>query len=199
MIEDVSPPSNPVEGQSTPLSPDDWAAQLATQYSSRLRVFAARRLRDRSAADDVVQETLRRVLEAIRADRIRDVNAIVGFVFETARHVCMQRGRSASRESSAMDRLAQTPQLAIRERAPDPLTDLINEEQCSAVRKALTHLDDEDRQLIRWSYVESVDSAEIGRRLGITAGAARARRHRALEKLAEILDVTSPRDRAPKG
>jgi len=46
--------------------PDAIAEELNRRFRDRLRFFAARRLFDREGAEDVAQEVLRRVLEALR-------------------------------------------------------------------------------------------------------------------------------------
>ena len=40
-------------------------------------------------AEDVAQETLRRVLAALEAGRVANLEALPGFVFQTARHLCL--------------------------------------------------------------------------------------------------------------
>ena len=44
---------------------------------------------------------------------------------------------------------------------------------------------------LRTLWDEGLSTAEIGRRLGITPGAVRVRRYRAVRKLAELLGVTT--------
>jgi RNA polymerase sigma-70 factor (ECF subfamily) len=173
--------------------PDELTAWLSDQYRERLRLFATRRLNDSAAAEDVAQETLRRVLEALRADRVRDRAAIAGFAFETARNVCLQHARGEERQVRALGRLASSPEADL----PDVLTSLIGEERRRAVRAALAALPDNDRRVLILTYVELQDSEAIGRALGIAAGAVRVRRHRALKKLTECLNVTITRDREP--
>jgi DNA-directed RNA polymerase specialized sigma24 family protein len=46
------------------------------------------------------------------------------------------------------------------------------------------------------TYRDELDSEEIGRRLGLSAGAVRVRRHRAIRRLADLLGVTKQPDRA---
>ena len=70
------------------VAPDALAADVAVRYRERLILFAARRLKNRAAAEDAAQETLRRVLDALRQGRVRDLQALPAFTFETARHVC---------------------------------------------------------------------------------------------------------------
>jgi RNA polymerase sigma-70 factor (ECF subfamily) len=169
-------------------------ASLAEQYRGRLRLFAARRLRDSAAAEDVVQETLQTVLEALRSGRVREPAALAAFAFETARNLCMHHGRSQGREAKALERVAVAPP----PEAPDILTTVISEERRRAVRVALNRLSEEDRRLLVMTYMDARDSEDIGRELGLSAGAVRVRRHRALQRLGVQLDVTIAGGREPK-
>jgi RNA polymerase sigma-70 factor (ECF subfamily) len=164
------------------------------QFRERLRLFAARRLGNPVEAEDVVQEVLRRAFEALRAGRVQNPAALPAFLFQTARYVCMHRGRSAGRERKALQRFGSS--------AGDegggtesPLTALISAERRSSVRQALGQLDSEERRLLEMTYRDERDSGDIGRQLGLTAGAVRVRRHRAIRRLAELLGVTKPADR----
>jgi RNA polymerase sigma factor (sigma-70 family) len=172
---------------------DTLAADLSDRFRDRIRFFAARRLRDRDAAEDVAQEVLRRTLEALRAGRVENREALPAFLFQTARHVCMQWGRSEGRRDKAFSRL----QGGASEADPgeDTLTGLITEERREKVREAFTHLAPGDREVLSLSYVDALGAEEIARRLNSTPGAVRVRRHRALHRLAEILGVTHRSDR----
>ncbi len=176
------------------LGPDELVSELANRFWDRLRFFAMRRLRDSALAEDVAQETLRRTLAALRAGRIEKPEALPAFLFETARHVCMHRSRSFGREARAFQRVA-----ADGEEDPSPqadaLAELITEERCEAVRRSLDRLEASDRDLLALSYDDALGAEEIGQRLGITAGAVRVRRHRALARLAELMGVTKSRKR----
>jgi RNA polymerase sigma-70 factor (ECF subfamily) len=169
--------------------PDTLAAELSWRFRDRLRFFAARRMADREAAEDVAQEVLRRTLEALRAGRVENLAALPAFLFQTARHVCMHHGRSAARAAKAMERMGGRSAEELSE-APDPLTALIDSERRELVNAALRELSDGDREILRLSYSEGLDAATIGARLGLTAGAVRVRRHRAVARLTEVLAVT---------
>jgi RNA polymerase sigma-70 factor, ECF subfamily len=165
-------------------SPSDEAG-LVRQFRERLRLFALRRLRDSAAAEDVAQETLRRVVEACRAGQLRNPSALPSFLFQTAHHICLQHFRSSSREGRALQRLGSED---AQNRDPHPLTALIGDEQRNAVRDALERLSPEDRDLLRKMYYEEVDSRVLAQSLGVTAGALRVRKHRVLARLAALLN-----------
>ncbi len=177
----IAAEATPVPG--APLETADEAT-LTLRFRERLRLFALRRLRDAAAAEDVAQETLRRVVEACRAGRIENPAALPGFVFQTAHHVCLQHFRSNKREGRALLRLSgEDPP----EREVHPLASLIGDEQRKAVRSALERLDQDDRELLRMVYYEEMESRVLAERLGLTPGAFRVRKHRVLGRLALLL------------
>ncbi len=155
---------------------------LAARFRERLRFFAARRLGSVDLAEDVAQETLRRVTDALRAGRVREPDALPGFVFQTAQHVCQQHHRSEEREARSMVRLAGDVSTSER---PDQLAGIIAEERRRLVRRALLRLRDEDRDLLRQLYFVDLTPEALAASLGVTAGALRVRKHRALHRLAE--------------
>jgi RNA polymerase sigma-70 factor (ECF subfamily) len=169
------------------------------QFRDRLRLFAARRLRDWSAAEDVAQEALKRTLEALRGGRILNREALPGFVFQTALHICQHHARSAGREGRALRRFASDGRAAAAPDSPNPLQALLSSERQAEVREALDRLEVDDRRILSLSYVEGLETAEIARRLRMTDGNVRVRRHRALNRLAELLGVTRGAPRGLKG
>ena len=163
-------------------------SKLADRYWDRIRTFAARWLRDSTAAEDVAQETLRRVVDAVRAGRVEQLDALPGFVFQIARHICLQRDRSVMRETRALSRLAEPDGTT----APDALLALISDERCASVRQALARLEHDDRALLRVLYYERLETADVARQLGISAGALRVRKHRALLRLSTLFRGDEP-------
>jgi RNA polymerase sigma factor (sigma-70 family) len=162
---------------------DALAADLAERFTLRLRLFAQRRLRDAAAAEDTVQEALREVLKALRAGRVATAEALPGFVFQTAKNLCMHHGRSAGRRDRAILAFSRLPQ----SQPEDALLVLVREERRSAVRDALARLDEGDRKLLALCFEDGLDAVEIGRLLGVAPGAVRVRKHRSLRKLAALL------------
>ncbi len=169
----------------------DVAAELNERFWKRLCIFAARRLRDRSAAEDVAQETLRRVIEALRQEKIEKLEALPAFVFQTARNICLHYGRSARRQESALLRFRGGLQTSSGEEE-DPLAVLVDEARRAEVWEALEKLEDDDRELLRMLYVDGLENAEISRRLGVDPGTLRVRKHRALKRLADLIGNVSP-------
>jgi RNA polymerase sigma-70 factor (ECF subfamily) len=162
----------------------DLEAQLVDRFWARLRLFSMRRLGDAALAEDVAQETLRRVVEALRENRVRDQAALPAFVFQTARHVCQHHERSAGREAKALARLGRG---SGEHGWPDALGAMITAERRFAVRQALGRLSHEEQALLAGFYYEQLDADVLAQRLGITPGAVRVRKHRALKRLGDLL------------
>jgi RNA polymerase sigma-70 factor (ECF subfamily) len=177
----------PDEAPQPPAAEPSVAAEdsLAARFAERVRLTALRRLRDRAAADDATQETLRRVSTALREGRVTNIAALPGFVFQTAVHVCQHHARSAGRESRALERLAADPSEA-RE-SPNPLDAMIAAERRTAVRVALEKLEPGDRDLLRVLYYEQAPTTDAAQRLRVSLEALRVRKHRALKRLAAYL------------
>ena len=168
------------------VSAETMAAELTERFWMRLRMFAARRLPDRNAAEDVAQETIRRVLEALRDQKIRNLDALPAFVFQTARNICLHEARSARREGAALSRFA-GGQAVMTGSDEDPVTGLIDRARREEVRAAIQQLGPEDRELLQLLYVDAESTSEIARRLAIDPGALRVRKHRALKRLGLLL------------
>lgn len=181
--------SDPHAGRADDGPPDAARAEseLSDRYSARLLMFATRRTGDASAAEDIAQETLRTVVDALRGGRVENLAALPGFVFTTARNICMHWERSAGRESSAFSRY-QTDSDLSRTQAPDPLTALITRDQRKMVRRALNALSPDDRVLLSMLYYDGAGSDVVATKLNITPAAVRVRKHRALARLAALLD-----------
>jgi RNA polymerase sigma-70 factor (ECF subfamily) len=170
---------------------DEIAVDLSNRFWKRLCIFAARRLRDRYAAEDVAQETLRRALEALREHRVENLEALPAFIFQTARNICMHYGRSAQREEGALVRFRSGMQESSGDES-DPLVGLVDEARRKQVRTGLEQMPEDDRDLLRALYVDGLESTDIARRLGVDPGTLRVRKHRALKRLSEILGNVSP-------
>ncbi len=177
-----SPQSSPVTNPEP--APEALEQNLAERFWERLRVFGTRRLGDSALGEDLAQEVLRRVTEALRSGRVLNPDALAGFVFQTATHVCLHHYRSRGREERALTRMTG---MDPGNPGPGPLDALVSEEARTVVHRALGELNPGDRELLRRIYFDEEPSSETANRLKLTAGALRVRKHRALERLAGLL------------
>ena len=102
----------------------------------------------------------------------------------------MHHGRSLGRGAQALQRLGAARGFRLAQQKPLQL--LIVEERRVAVRRALDRLGETDRSLLLMVYVELLDLTEVARRLEIQPGAARVRKHRALQRMADFLVEKNP-------
>ena len=169
------------EGGSAAVDPDD----LWRRFHARLLMLGVRRLGNRADAEDMAQDALQRVAQALRENRLRELGALPGFVYQTAVHVCQQSLRKRYRERRALEGYARS---SVEDAGvPHALTDLIDEERRRVVRLALQSLGLDDRELLEQLYARDTDPEQLAGQLGISSGALRVRKHRALQRLSAAL------------
>ena len=172
-------------------SEHDLASQTVAELSERLRprlvTIACRILGDRAAAEDATQEAMRRCLESARGGRIADLQALPSFLLGVVRNVCRERRRSSVREGRALGRMAAESAGDETEALPSVLDRLISEERCTELNLALAELKSDERELLRLIYHEGREPDEIAAELKLKPGAYRVRKHRALQRLGEVL------------
>ena len=163
-------------------SPDDVAALIPM-----VRRIIAARVADTATADDLVQETLVRVLSA--AGRI-EPGMLEPYAIVTARNLVASLWRDQDRQRRNQHRVVDL-------RPPDPPdADLLAHEERSAVTAALARLTDRERDALLAHQVEGKDTRALARELGSTAGAVAAQLNRTRARLRVeyllALDRTEP-------
>ncbi len=154
------------------------------------RVIAAR-VGDEALAEDLVQETLTRVLTA--APRV-EPGMLEPYAIVTARNVVASQWREQDRHRRNQHRVADL-------RLPDaPDTDLLAREEQSAVARALERLSEQERQMLLAHEVTGQDTRSLAGELGSTAGAVAAQLNRTrarlrVEYLLALDRVEPPTDR----
>jgi RNA polymerase sigma factor (sigma-70 family) len=147
----------------------DVAALIPT-----VRRIVAARVRDRGAADDLVQETLVRVLAA--ADRV-EPGMLEPYAIVTARNVVATMWQQQDRHRRNQHRVVDL-------RAPDPPDeDMLRREEQHAVTVALTRLSERERSSLLAHEVAGRDTRSLAEDLGSTAGAVAAQLNRARARM----------------
>ncbi|UCC71647.1 MAG: sigma-70 family RNA polymerase sigma factor [Gemmatimonadota bacterium] len=144
-----------------------------------LQIMALRALGDLEAAEEAVQETLVRALEALRNGRPRDPEKLGAFVRGIARHVIAD-ARHARQRSAPLEAVLESE---CGTSLDDPLAALVSDEERDLVRRALTELSAGDRDILHLSFFEGLTPVEIAERLGEPALRIRKRKSRALRRL----------------
>lgn len=160
------------------LSDELSGAQLKTLRSG-LRFMALRALGDVDAAEEAVQESLARTVEAVRAGRGPEPGKLGAFAAGIARHVTADLQRARHRTVP----LDEASPAAPASSDPDPLTALISADERGRLRAAMTKLSPKDRYTLRLTFFEGLTPSELAARSGEPAERVRKRKSRALQRL----------------
>lgn len=153
---------------------DDPLTEEIVELTGLLRRVVGRRVRDREAVDDIVQETLARLLAA----RTRlDGRAIGPYAIVTARNLVKSQWQRADTGRRHEHRLVDTR---------DPLRPdepLLEQEEVEAVRIALDRLAPRERDVLVAHVVEGRDTGSLADDMASTPGAVAAQLGRSRAKL----------------
>jgi RNA polymerase sigma-70 factor (ECF subfamily) len=154
---------------------DDIHALIASFRPDAVRV-ARRLVRTQTEAEDLAQTALMNVLA--RAHAISDREMVKPYLMAAVRNLWRNQLRAGRRFEPARDE-------TIFERlpAPSPEESTISGVDAATLELALQTLSEANAALLALRYVERLDYAAIGERLGITQPTARQRVHRAMEQL----------------
>lgn len=173
---------------------------LLARYRERLRRAIAwrldRRLGKRLDVSDVLQETyavaVRRLPEYLERSEMPLDLWLLWLAREQVltahrRHLGAEQ-RTLGRELPALpvDSSACLVQ-GLLAREPSPSKAVVAAEAAERLRRALGHLEDDERDLILWKHFEQMSHREMAHLLGITEAAASKRYLRALEKLRQLI------------
>jgi len=148
-------------------------------YAGLANGLALRILRDRSEAEDVVQEVFVQVWrQASRYDPDRGSPEAWLCTMARTRALDRLRRRTSRREEPS-------------EAAPAPANTPANEEAL-AVRKALDGLSADQRRALELAYYEGLTQSEIARRLNEPLGTIKTRIRTAMMRLRETLGPATP-------
>jgi len=162
---------------------DPAVEQHFAQYFGELLliVLRARQFR-RDAIQDIRQETLLRVLKAIRAKEIRDPRCLRGYVHSVCKNVIREFGRADWRTSV---RAEDCPEPA--DERVDSEREFVTRQMQTLVREVIAEMPAKDRNLLQ-AVLEEKSSAEICREFGVDANYLRVKMHRAREKFRQAVE-----------
>ena len=153
---------------------------FATYFGRRLNWRLAARDRNTDLIDDVRQETLRRVLEAVRKGLLRDAQRLEAFVGSVCSRVLMEHWRKAKKHASADTDVETILSYSNPERA------YRRTEAVRRVRSAMQSLPVRDREILSIAFVAEEPAKEVGIRLQVSRTYARVLVHRAIGKVREL-------------
>ncbi|MFQ6093692.1 MAG: RNA polymerase sigma factor [bacterium] len=171
---------------------DDWNTPSVTalyrKYFGSVYCFALQRVKNPEAAQDIRQDTLTAVIEAIKGKKVKDAQNLSGFV----RGVCRNKVMHFLGQEERVERLNEMEDMA--EDRGNELQRLVAEEEAEildnkkrAVQECIKRLNQSRQNILILYFYENLSTAEIARRMGITTGNARKRKHDALAALKKCL------------
>jgi RNA polymerase sigma-70 factor, ECF subfamily len=149
-------------------------AEMCRRMGPRIRLYGLRHLRSSSAADDLVQQALLKVIEALRSTRLREPDKLAQFVLGTCRMMVRDWRRSSDRQEGL---LAIFGGDLVPDQPPAPRLD---ERQLVRCVQALK---ERERSVVVMTFYDEHTSAETARSLGISEANVRVIRHRAIQQL----------------
>ena len=156
--------------------------ELCRRMSPRIRLYGLRHLRSPSAADDLVQQVLIKVLEALRSARLRDPDKLAQFVLGTSRMTVLDLRRNAHRQEQLLATFG-------GDLVPDPPpVARLDDDQLAGCVQALK---ERERSVIVMSLYDEQTAAETARFLGISEPNVRVIRHRAIGQLRACMGARS--------
>jgi RNA polymerase sigma-70 factor (ECF subfamily) len=157
-------------------------AELCRRTGPRIRLYGLRHLRSPSAADDLVQQVLLKVLEALRTARLREPEKLAQFVLGTCRMTVLDLRRSAQRQEELLVMFGGD---LVPDAPPQPRLD---DRQLARCVQALR---ERERSVVVMTFYDERTAAETARFLGISEANVRVIRHRAIQQLRVCMGATA--------
>lgn len=148
---------------------------LFQRYAGRSRVYGRKHLRSDALAEDLAQQVMLKVLEAIRERRVDEPERLTSFIFGACRHVSWDMQRADERQR----KIAHETETLHTQVAPPSTSEL----DVMRLFHCLGQLPEREALVVRMTYMEDREPEEIASRLGASAGNVRVMRCRALAKL----------------
>lgn len=157
-------------------------AEMCRRMAPRIRLYGLRHLRSAPAADDLVQQVLLKVLESLRASRLRETDKLAHFVLGTCRMIVLDLRRTSHRQEEL---LAMFGGDLVPDAPPGPR---IDDQQLAGCVQALN---ERERSVVVMTFYDEHTAAETARFLGTSEANVRVIRHRAIRQLRVCMGAAS--------
>jgi len=163
-------------------NPEAWD-QLLRRYQLPLLTYVSELVQDRQESLDIVQETF---IGAVRhIGTLRDPERFGGWLFGIAHQKCVQRWRRLSRETAALEEMADLPESASVE---DPAHLLIRKEREAEFLGLLNRLPPPQRSTLLLFFLEQFSIEEIAAITGTPEGTVKSRLHYAKSAFRKLFE-----------
>jgi RNA polymerase sigma-70 factor (ECF subfamily) len=157
-------------------------AEACRRMGPRIRLYGLRHLRSASAADDLVQQVLLKMLEALRAGRLREADKLAQFTLGMCRMTVVDLRRGARRQERL---LAEFGADLVPDRPSIPRLDDDQLARCVGMLK------ERERSVVVLTFYDEQTAAEAAGSLSISEANVRVIRHRAIKQLRACMGSTA--------
>jgi RNA polymerase sigma-70 factor (ECF subfamily) len=164
---------------SPPGATDAEEAELYRRFAPRVRLYGRRHLRNDAASDDLAQDVLLLTIERLRAGEVRRPEDIGSFILGTSRMMVHSERRVARRREALAARFMD----AGAETGPSSPATL----DAPRVAACLRALAERDRLVVLLTFYADREAPRIAEDLGVSPGAVRTIRHRAMARLRDCV------------
>lgn len=167
----------------------DLIAALYARYKGIMFKTAMDNLQNKSDLDDVVQDTILRMVQNLETIRPLDEKACAVYIARTVYTAALDYDRRTARERVRSVGLDDVLELSTGQ---DPEQALIEREtlarRLKALREALEELSETDRELLIGKYIRGESDESLAKRLHLGAGTIRVRLMRARQRARRIIE-----------
>lgn len=154
-------------------------AEFCRRMRPRIRLYGLRHLRDEYAADDLAQQVLLIVLEALRAGRLRQPEKLAAFVLGTCRMAMLNLRRG----TQIKERLLKQFGAGLPAAAPPPVPFLDRDR----LERCVQNLSERERTVVVMTFYDEQTGADVATFLGVSEANVRVIRHRAIHQLRKCM------------
>ncbi len=158
-----------------PGTTDAEEAELYRRFAPRVRLYGRRHMHDGMAADDLAQDVLLLTIEKLRGGEVRRPEEIGSFILGTSRMMARGERRIARRREALAARFADRTI-----EVPAPGGAVLDAHRVGACLRALG---ERDRLVVLLTFYADRETPRIAEDLGLSPGAVRTIRHRAIARL----------------
>ena len=162
-----------------PGSTDAEEAELYRRFAPRVRLYGRRHLGGDAAAADLAQDVLMRTIERLRAGEVRRPEEIASFILGTSRMMAQAERRIARRREALAARYMDTCM-----EVPPPSLAAVDARR---VATCLRGLAERERMVVLLTFYAEREAPRIAADLGVSPGAVRVIRHRAMARLRDCV------------
>jgi RNA polymerase sigma factor (sigma-70 family) len=173
---------------SPPIYVREWVGEIVRSNYRILYSIAFGYVRNHSLAEDLVQTSVMKGLQAI--SRLKECDSIVGWLASITRNTCLEDLRR--KKGRFEESLEQAGQLQILRSKDENLFELQH-----LLLEAINSLPDSQALVVRLRFLEDCDLSEIAERLGLRKNTVEVRLHRAMEALSKTKTLRSLRSEYP--